>query len=90
MIAVAQTPTKQSGVLQTAVPGASPYVWTNSGPSNQVVMLGGGTVATIEVAQDGVTYLVTGLLAGAFILQPAGKLRVTYTIIPTFLNAVNF
>lgn len=90
MIAMALSPTKQSGALQTVVPGASPYSWTNPATNNQLVMVGGGTVTLIEVAQDGVTFLASGLLAGVFMIKPGGKVRITYTIIPTFVNVIDF
>ena len=90
MIAVAFAPTKQSGAMQVVAPGVSPFVWTNNDQDNHVIMLGGGTVNLIEIAQDGLSFLGTGVLTGMFLLKPGGKLRVTYVVAPLFFYVVSF
>lgn len=69
-------------VRQTFVPGGSPYVYQNTAAWEQIVIVVGGTVTTIEISFDGVTYDPAGLLAGVFIICPGMFLRIVYVLAP--------
>jgi len=64
--------------------GASPFVYANTQPFPVSVLVSGGTVTAIEVSRNGgSTWILAGLLAGQYALQPNDQLRVTYAVAPT-------
>lgn len=66
--------------------GASPFTRTNPLTQAEVVVVSGGTVTTIEVSRDNVTFDVVGLVAGTFFLRPQDRIRVTYAVLPTMIS----
>jgi hypothetical protein len=68
------------------IPGASPYVYKNTQYQNCSVFISGGTVSAIAISRDGVTYYVTGQIAGMFNMSENDYLKVTYSVVPTVFS----
>ncbi len=64
-------------------PGASPYTYQNLDGYQELVTVSGGTVSAIDISNDNSTFTVTGLTSGAFVLENAASLKVTYSSTPT-------
>lgn len=64
-------------------PGASPYTYQNLDGYSERVIVRGGTVSLVEISADGTNFEDVGVVAGAFLLEPAGKVKVTYSVAPT-------
>lgn len=62
---------------------ASPFVYRNQTGKLQAVAVAAGTVSAVSISRDGVTYDVTGLTNGQFVLGNGDFLKVTYTVAPT-------
>ena len=75
------------GTKTTIALGASPAIYQNTGTKTENVIISGGTVTVVEISRDGTTYDIVGVLAGAFLLAPLDRIRVTYTILPTVKSA---
>lgn len=65
------------------VSGASPYTLQNTTSCDQLVMVAGGTVSSVEYSRDGSTFITTGSVTGQFVVFPGDYLRVTYSVAPT-------
>jgi len=63
--------------------GASPFVYQNTDPYPEDIIISGGTVSSIAWSRDGSTYYNLGLTSGRFHLEPGEYLQVTYTAAPT-------
>lgn len=72
------------GAMTAPTVGASPWTYTNSTGVNQTLNVSGGTVSAISA--NGV---VTGLLAGSFLVPAGETLVVTYTAAPTVTASGN-
>lgn len=72
---------------KTIAPSGSPFNYQNLDGYQETVTVKGGTVTKIEISRDGSTYIDTGVTAGAFVLDNAGFLKVTYSSAPT-MNAI--
>lgn len=66
-------------------PGASPFTFKNAAGYPVMVTVSGGTVSAVDIAPLS-TFSVTGLTAGAFVLENGHSLKVTYTVAPTMKN----
>jgi hypothetical protein len=72
-----------SGLSASAITvTSSPFTYTNSASRSGLVIVSGGTVTTISLIRNSVSFLV-GLLAGTFHLAPGDKLAVVYVVAPT-------
>lgn len=69
----------------TQAVGASPYTYTNASRARQQILVSAGTVSAIAVSRDGTNFYSTGAVAGAVILNPGDRLRITYTVAPTMI-----
>lgn len=63
--------------------GASPYTYTVTSPSGELVTVTSGTVSAISVTTPGVTANTTGLTSGLFPLKVGESITVTYSVAPT-------
>lgn len=77
------TPDNPLGVRTTPSPGGSPYTLTNNTQRNQMVVVTGGTVTTIQISCNNVDFDTVGLLAGMFFLPMGWFLRINYAIAPS-------
>jgi hypothetical protein len=66
--------------------GASPFVYQNTSGYPAQIICSGGTVTEIAISRDGTTYYVTGLIAGATVLGPGDRVKVTYAAAPTMTH----
>jgi len=74
--------TSFGGTAPTSITaGASPYTLTPSSTTNQMVIIGGGSVSSIEL--NGTT---TGLTSGSFYCRAGDSLTITYSTAPTILQ----
>jgi len=74
--------TSFGGTAPTSITaGASPYTFTPSSTTNQIVIISGGSVSSI--ALNGTT---TGLTSGTFYCRAGDSLTITYTTAPTILQ----
>lgn len=81
---VSATPATFSTAVPTVLsPTASPMTITNTFNTNIDIVVSGGTVSLIEFSRDGISWIVCGLIAGMFGLNPNDKLRVSYAVAPT-------
>jgi hypothetical protein len=62
--------------------GASPYTYSNTSGSPQMVYIAGGTVSAITISRQG-SSLTTGFISGAFRISQGDSITVTYSVIPT-------
>lgn len=74
---------RANDVPSAITPGASPYVYQNTGSSPVSVLVSGGTVSAIDFSRDGSTYYNVGVVAGMFELSSGDYLKTTYTGVPT-------
>ena len=78
------------GPVATITVGASPFTWGNPESVPVMVFISAGTVTGIEFSPDnGANLMLTGLLGGAFRLNPWDTLRVTYVLAPTMKYTPN-
>jgi len=74
--------TSFGGTAPTSITaGASPYTFTPSSTTNQIVIISGGSVSSI--ALNGTT---TGLTSGTFYCRAGDSLTITYSTAPTILQ----
>jgi len=74
--------TSFGGTAPTSITaGASPYTLTPSSTTNQIVIISGGSVSSVEL--NGTT---TGLTSGSFYCRAGDSLTITYTTAPTILQ----
>ncbi len=71
---------RQDGVITVSM-GASPY--TFQAARNGLLVLSGGTVSVVELARDGITFTVLGILSGVLPVRRSDWLRITYLSAPT-------
>ena len=75
--------TMGTGPRNTVSLGSSPCKFQNTSSTRMSFISTGGTVTTIEISKDDVTYDVVGILAGQFILSPGDWMKITYVVAPT-------
>ena len=64
--------------------GSSPCTLKNNCATRVLVHVSARTVTTIESDMNGISgFDVSGLLGGQFLLNPNGKLKITYVLAPT-------
>jgi len=74
--------TSFGGTAPTSITaGASPYTLTPSSTTNQIVIISGGSVSSVEL--NGTT---TGLTSGTFYCRAGDSLTITYSTAPTILQ----
>jgi len=62
--------------------GDSPFTYQNRDCVSEMVIVQAGTVSSIMISRDGVTFYDTGLVSGFFRLEPGDYIKVTYTEAP--------
>lgn len=77
-------PPFSTAAASTQTVTASPYTYQNASNQRQQVVISGGTVLTISISRDGTTFILAGVLAGTFLLNPGDYLRMTYVAVPIF------
>lgn len=82
MIKSALTPIA-GGDRITITPTGSPFVYRNGSTQRQEVVISGGTITIIDISRDGVVFDSLGLLAGAVLLNPGDRVRITYVLAPS-------
>lgn len=73
----------QAGGTFGLTPSGTPYTYQNTTGAPLGILVSGGTVLTISISRDGVTFFPAGLLGGMYLLQPDDSVRVTYLVAPT-------
>jgi hypothetical protein len=63
--------------------GASPFVYQNTDPYPEDIIISGGNVSNIEWSRDGANWYSLGIMAGKIRLEIGEYLRVTYITAPT-------
>lgn len=75
------------GPIQSVAVGASPFTWINPEQTPVMVMLAGKASGSIELSVDNAaSWTDTGIVQGAFRLNPQQGLRVTYSGQPPAMN----
>ena len=69
------------------VVGASPYSYTNSSGSMQMVNVQGGVVSLIEI-DAGLGFTPAIGIAGNYLLFPNQVVRITYIVTPPTVNVI--
>lgn len=67
-------------VIQSVVPGVSPYTYV--APDSGNVTIQAGTVTLIELGRLG-TFVTTGLTLGIIPVARGDQIRITYAVAPT-------
>ena len=65
--------------------GSSPYSYSNTGPTEQQIIVVGGTVSEIDLLIGGNAAVNTGVTSGAFLLNRGDSIKVTYSVAPTMI-----
>jgi hypothetical protein len=69
--------------VATISPTGSPFTYQNLDGYRETVTVQGGTVSKVELSRDNSTFVDVGTTAGAFPLEPADYIKITYSVAPT-------
>src|SRR5258706_4389033 len=72
-----------TGPRTSVAVGSSPCSLQNACSTRVGVHVSGGTVTTLELSKDGLTFDGVGLLGGSYFLNPGDILRIAYALVPT-------
>ena len=72
--------------VQSAVVGASPFLYQNSRDYDVDVIVSGGTVSNVSFSRDGVNFFQTASATGTTVrLNPGDYVRVVYSVLPSMV-----